>query len=118
LPITASFAMERVLDLKPQTIEREVEGLKERVTKLEELPARVDDLTGQILQLRAEMGSEFSAVREQIAALSTRVDAMPGEITRDVMMQVRILHEDVIDRLKIIREGQSPRPRPESRKKR
>ena len=84
------------------------------MTRIEELPARVDNLTGQILQLRVEMGSEFSAVREQIAALTTRLDAVPGEI----MTQVRILHEDVLDRLRIIHEGQSPRPRPGGRKKR
>ena len=102
----------------PTMVASSLERLETRVTELEELPARVDDLTGQIPQLRAEMGSEFSAVRGQIAALTTRVDVMPGEITRDVMVQVRILHDDVIDRLKIIQEGQSPRPRPESRKKR
>src|SRR5947207_4423809 len=96
------------VDAWPQTIERRVESLEERVTRLEELPARVDDLTGQILQLRVEMGSEFSAVRQDLAALTMRVDAMPDEI----MTQVRILHEDVIDRLKIIHEGQSPKPRP------
>ena len=43
---------------------------------------------------------------------------MPEEITREVMTQVRILHEDVIARLKIIHEGQSPKPRPAGRKKR
>jgi len=34
------------------------------------------------------------------------------------MTQVRILHEDVLDRLRIIHEGQSPKPRPGGRKKR
>ena len=67
----------------------------------------VDGLTGQILQLRVEMGSAISDLRD-------RVDALPEEI----MTQVRILHEDVIDRLKIIQEGQSPNPRPAGRKKR
>ena len=84
---------------------------KERVTRLEELPVRIDDLTGQVLHLRVEMGSAISDVRD-------RVDAMPEQITREVMTQVRILHEDVIDRLKIIQEGQPPKPRPAGRKKR
>ena len=42
-------------------------------------------------------------MREDIVALTQRVDAMPGAI----MTQVRILHEDVISRLKIIQEGSS-----------
>jgi len=101
-----------------QPIEREVERLKERVTRLEELPARVEDLTGQILQLRGEMGSEFSAMRAQMASLTMRVDAMPGEITREVMTQMRVLHEDVIDRLKIIQEGPPRGREPGGRRKR
>jgi hypothetical protein len=54
----------------------------------------------------------------RLDALTDRVDALPDKITGEVMKRVRILHEDVIDRLKTIHEGQSPRPRPESRKKR
>jgi len=91
------------VDVQPQPIERRVERLEERVTRLEELPARIDDLSGQILHLRAEMGSAISALRD-------RVEAMPEEIIGEVMSQVRVLHEDVIDRLKIIQEGQSAKP--------
>jgi archaellum component FlaC len=101
-----------------QPIEREVERLKERMTRLEELPARVDDLTGQILQLRSEMGSAFSSISVRVDLLTARVDGMPEQITRDVMTQVRILHEDVIDRLKVIQEGQASKPRREDRKRR
>ena len=93
--------------MRPQTIERRVESLEDRVARLEELPARVDDLTGQILQLRGEMASAFSA-------MSARIDGLPEAI----MSQVRVLHEDVVDRLKIIQEGQAPRPRSGARKKR
>ena len=49
--------------MSPQTLVRRVEKLEERVTILEELPARIDDLTLQISQLREEMRGEFSAVR-------------------------------------------------------
>ena len=38
-----------------------------RVTKLEELPGRIDDLTSQVSQLRTEMSAEFSAVRAEMA---------------------------------------------------
>ena len=37
-----------------------------RVARLEQLPQKVDGLTGQILQLRDELGSEFSAVRRDM----------------------------------------------------
>ena len=37
-----------------------------RVARLEQLPQRVDSLTGQILQLQAEMRSEFSAIRSEM----------------------------------------------------
>ena len=60
-----------------------------RVTKLEELPARLDDLGGQLLQLRTEMRAEFSAVRDGMRASDERV-----------MGQARVLHEDVIARLR------------------
>ena len=51
-------------------------------------------------------------------AMTGRMDAMPGEIAHDVMTQVRILYEDVIERLKIIQEGQAPKPRSADRRER
>ena len=53
-------------DAEPQTIERTVEGLESRVTGIEEPPVKVDGRSGQILQLRAEMGSEVSALRQDV----------------------------------------------------
>jgi hypothetical protein len=50
----------------------------------------------------------------RVDGLTDRVDGLPDAI----MSQVRILHEDVIDRLKIIQEGQAPQPRRVVRKKR
>ena len=38
--------------MPPQTLERHVESLEQRVTVLEQLPARVDHLAVQISQLR------------------------------------------------------------------
>ncbi len=49
-----------------QTLAARVDGLKQRVTRLEELPAHVEAVTMQISQLRDEMGAEFSAVRDEI----------------------------------------------------
>jgi hypothetical protein len=49
-----------------QTLAARVDRLEQRVTLLEELPARVDALGLQISQLRDEMRSEFSAARGEI----------------------------------------------------
>lgn len=49
-----------------QTLSLRVDSLEQRVTRLEELPARVDALVVQISQFREEMHGEFSAVRAEI----------------------------------------------------
>jgi hypothetical protein len=77
------------------------------VTRLEQLPARIDDLTLQVSQLRTEMRGEFSAVRGEIAeqgAASAAWDEALG-------IQMRMLHEDVISRLALLQENQAPRPK-------
>ena len=71
------------------------------MTKLEELPSRIDDLTLQVSQLRTEMRAEFSAVRAEMATGS----------------QMRALYEDVISRIALLQEGLTPAKRT-SRKKR
>jgi hypothetical protein len=43
-----------------------VERLERRVTEIEQLPDRMDRLELQIVQLRAEMRDEFSAIRQAI----------------------------------------------------
>jgi hypothetical protein len=49
-----------------QSVEKRVGSLEQRVIRLEELPGRMDRLESQIVQLRTEMGGEFSAVRQEI----------------------------------------------------
>jgi hypothetical protein len=75
------------------------------VSELERLPARIDDLTSQVVQLRTEMHAEFSAVRAEIAERATAVE-------------MRVLHEDVISRLALLQEGRPVRPRRKPHKKR
>jgi hypothetical protein len=76
-----------------------------RVTRLEELPGRIDDLTVQVSQLRTEMRDEFSAVRTEMA-----------EQGRTLGMQMRVLHEDVIGRLATLQEAWTSPPKRKSRK--
>ena len=49
-----------------QSVENRLERLERRVTGIEQLPARMDRLESQIVQLRAEMHDEFSAIRQEI----------------------------------------------------
>ena len=53
--------------MTPQSIEQRVERLEPRVSVLEQLPARVEELGVQIAQLRGEMHEEFSAIRKELA---------------------------------------------------
>ncbi len=49
-----------------QSVENRLERLERRMTGIEQLPARMDRLESQIVQLRAEMHDEFSAIRQEI----------------------------------------------------
>ena len=138
------------------------------MTELRELPARVAELGSQIVQLRAEMHSEFSATRDQARAgdeetrqllrdefraaderivqslreeiragdeetrsvLREEIRASKGEVTtllrgeiragdEETRRLMRVLHENVIDRLTLIQEHQtaSSPPRAGARRK-
>ncbi len=109
-----------------------------RVTRLEELPGRIDDLTLQVLQLREEMRTEFSAVRSEMGALATRTEMRElneatraemrqlneatriemHELNEGTLRQMRVLHEDVIARLGVVREGNGKRSAPANRRRR
>ena len=118
--------------MQPQSLDRRVEGLETRVTTLEQLPARIDAIEGQIVQLRTHMDGQFSTVFERFDGIDRRLDSMDarfGGIDRrldsmdarfdgidarldETNRRISVLHEDVNSRLVLIAEG---RPR---RKKR
>ena len=92
--------------MTPETLESRVDRLEQRVTLLEQLPARVDALAGQILQLRDEMRGEFSALRSEIRAgdEETRLlllEAIRGGDDR-ILNQSRMLYEDLVSKLALI----------------
>jgi predicted phage gp36 major capsid-like protein len=103
--------------MQPQTLDGRVERLEERVTILGQLPARVEELAGQISQLRAEMRGEFSAVREEIRTGGEETRGTLRDELRaaaeEIMTHARTLHEDVLSRIALIGEG-----RPSRRKRR
>ena len=87
-----------------QTLESRVERLERRVTTLEQLPERMTALESQIVQLRTEMRDEFSAMRHEINS--------GDEETRTLM---RVLHEDVIQRIALLQEGKGRSKRGQKR---
>jgi hypothetical protein len=115
--------------MSPQPLATRVERLEQRMTALEELPARVEALESQIVQLRGEMHGEFAALRMdmragdeetrrvlreelggEIKAMGDRVEAAIQE-ARD---HSRVMFEEVIERIARIGGGSSRRPRRKS----
>ena len=95
-----------------------MERLERRVTRLEELPARMDALTLQVLQLREEMRGEFSAVREEtrgtraeMRALNEDARAEMHAMNERTLAQMRILHEELVGRIAVMRNGGEKPPK-------
>ena len=148
--------------MSPESLRVRVKRLEQRVEILEQLPDRVSGLESQIVLLRDEMRSEFSATRarddETRRVLTERIDSVSGSLTErmdslsgtlnqrmdsvaagltermdslsdgltkrmDSMFEVlsermvslfdenerhmRLLHEDLIQRIATMREGRS-----------
>src|SRR6185436_3481961 len=125
------------------TLSKRMDIVEQKLAGIESLPERMTALESQFLQLRTEMRGEFSAVqiemragdeetrrtlREEIHAgdeETRRVlrDEIRGgdEETRRVLRDeiaalgthMRVLHEDLVERISRIQEGRPPgRPRP------
>ena len=78
--------------MSPESLRVRVERLERRVEILEQLPERVSAVESQIVLLRDEMRIEFSATRSLIS---------------DVDRYMRVLHEDVIQRIATLGEGRN-----------
>ena len=95
--------------MSPQSIEARLEKLEQRVTALEQLPARIDDLTLQIVQLREELHVEFSAMRSEMNAgdeetrRALREEIRAGD--KEIMSHARVLYEDMKTALALIKEA-------------
>jgi vacuolar-type H+-ATPase subunit I/STV1 len=100
--------------MQPQTIVSRVERLEERVTALEQLPARMDAFELQLLQFRDEVRAEFSATRGEMRAGDEETRRTLREEIREgderILTQARVLHEEVLARLEVIHEA-GPRRR-------
>jgi len=111
------------------TLSKRMDIAEQKLAGLESLPERMTALESQFLQLRTEMRAEFSAVRSEIHAgdeetrRTLREEIRGGdEETRRVLREeigelgthMRVLHEDLVERISRIQEGRPPggsRPR-------
>jgi hypothetical protein len=79
-----------------RSLRERVEILEQKVGDLQLLPARMDALELQILQLRGEMRDGFSAI-------DNRFD--------ETNRHMRVLHEEVLNRIALLQEGRGRRNR-------
>ena len=99
--------------MAPESAENRLESLDRRVTKLEELPERIDRLELQIVQLRGEMRAEFSAVRKEIrdgdvmvvTALTEAFTEALTEQVEEARRHTSVLFEDAVGRIAVVSEG-------------
>jgi len=95
------------LPARMESMERRFADIEGRMVSVEERLVNVEGrlvvVEGQIVQLRGEMHGEFSAIRDN---MNERFDALyeRGEDTRRFM---RVLHEEVLDRVGRLGEGRS-----------
>ena len=110
------------------TPEERMDNLDKIVEPLRELPDRMTRVEEQIVQLRTEMRVEFSAIRrdmatkEDLSKYATKDDIAKFATKDDIAKfatkdEMRMLHEDLVDRLKVLGEAwSSPKSTPRSKK--
>lgn len=108
-----------------QLLATRVDTLERRMDHLSDLPERVKGVESQLLQMRAEMASGFSAIhgeveevrqemrvlkeetRQEMRVLNEEVRQEVRALNDETRREMRVLYEDVIDRLKLIHEDRS-----------
>ena len=100
-----------------RSLNERIEILEQKVGDLQLLPARMDALELQILQLRGEMGGGFSAIHKRLAEHEKRFDAIDQQFVGidqrfdETNRHMRVLHEEVLTRLSLLQEGRPRRKR-------
>ncbi|MBA2304681.1 MAG: hypothetical protein H0W08_18890 [Acidobacteria bacterium] len=105
------------------------------MTRLEELPSRMDRLESQFVQLRTEIHDEFSAVREEMRSVQTglgaeirsgdaglrqemrSVETGLREAIAESRVHTRVLFEEYVGRLAVVDEGKNAKARKRGPKK-
>jgi hypothetical protein len=97
--------MQQLLAVRVAELERQMVSLQDLSGRLLALESQIGSLEGQIVQLRSEMKTDFSAVRGELKeeARLLREDIKAGDT--ETRRYMRVLHEEVIDRIKTITRG-------------
>ena len=102
--------------MPPDTLASRVTILEHKMQSLEGPPDRVASLEVQIVQFRAEVREEFSAVRQGMPTLGETLRAEMRAGDEETRRQMRVLHEEVIARIALLDEHlDSWKRSPESR---
>jgi len=92
-----------------ESLEARMDRLERRVDALEQLPKRMDALEAQIVQLREEMRSEFSAIQSKIGDTVDHTERSLSTQMRELFeaneTHMRVLHEDLVQRIATIKGG-------------
>ena len=117
------------------SLERRIEILEENMEQLRDVPVRLSAVESQIVQLRAEMQTGFSALREQYDETRREMVSLNDETRREMVRlndetrreltrlndetnaYLRVLHEEVISRIALLQEGRPTAFRKNERKR-
>ena len=124
------------------SLERRIEILEENMEQLRDVPVRLSAVESQIVQLRAEMQTGFSALRGQndetrgemvrlhdetrgeMVSLRREMVRLNDETRREMTRlndetnaHLRVLHEEVISRIALLQEGHQTAFRKNERKR-
>jgi hypothetical protein len=92
--------------------------LEHKMQSMEGLPDRVASLEVHIVQFRAEVGKEFSAVHQGMRVLAKTLRAEMRAGDEEPRRQMRVLHREVIARFALLDEHLNGRTGfPESRRR-
>ncbi len=93
------------------SLAKRMDNLEKIVEPLRGLPDRVTALEVQVVQLRTEMRDESSAIRrdmvtkDDLVGFATKDDLAAAVAPLATKAEMRMLHEDLVERLKVIGEG-------------
>jgi hypothetical protein len=97
-----------------ERVEFRLESLETRVTMLEELPARMDRLESQIVQLRAENAADHTAMRQQHEELAAQMRQMHeglatemGRLHEEQKRHTSVLFEEALSRIAAMKNGRT-----------
>lgn len=128
------------------SLERRIEILEENMEQLRDVPVRLSAVESQIVQLRAEMQTGFSALRGQNDETRREMVSLNDETRREMVRlndetrreivrlnvqtrrdmvrlndetnaHLRVLHEEVISRIALLQEGRPTAFRKTERKR-